>query len=857
MSSSVSSEPATSPASPEAAIPTPTAQGDAASTGMMATTPSSGTEPPPPPAPSLGSSGGGGGDVTSSPHNDNSDASQNIHPSSSNSNSSKKPNSSHFDAGSGVLADTQPQRPARRAFPQKTRASEAAAAAAATAATWKEREERARKILEKQEEERRQKAEEWRQQALAAQKHREQMEAQRRKVLQEARAKEQEKIRQMEERRKVLELADWERREALRKKNQEREERIENRRKTSGTSYAFGSSTPRMIEPRADSSTDIGGARRSTSSTNVHGLMSQSMYVKRGDVPSSSGGGMPGRSGSTAGSAKKSSSVYGLDKAAAGEGLSREGTSSSRLSPGAAAGKEVVHRRAPGTRASGARPRPVSIAVSGMTQSMYEKRPTSSSSAVSTPTNPRHHSVKNEVKSRKSQDDDVKSTTSSTSSVKGQRKTPAQVKRESAAKREKVKSASPQVPNTPQSEDGATTPTQASKREATPDIISDSDKAGQGRGAVTDLDVCENTDNSVSEDQKSGKTEGDASSTPAKKIITSEEEAKAKIAEKRRQMKEKKEREEELERQRLAELERIEEERRQKEEEEERRAMEEAERIAAEARKAEEERLEKAIAEAQKRKEEERVKNEEEERARKEQEQKAKEEAERKQAELDEKFRKEEEERLARKKRLEEIMARTRGGAKSTPSKSSQEEPAASPAAATPAQAEPDATAAANGEKPSSPENGEANGHNGVTQNHCNNGSAAEEIAQNELKSKPDLLSDTNEKNQMNSLTDFDPFGAGATKTTPKEVASVVADVTDNGDSDVISGVEEQDVDCQEEPVFDQILDLSCEKPGEAGGSQVMIGAPIIAFEDANSTSGPPATSISNQVEVPTADLLS
>ena len=83
-------------------------------------------------------------------------------------------------------------------------------------------------------------------------------------------------------------------------------------------------------------------------------------------------------------------------------GLSREGTSSSRLSPAAAAaaagGKEVVHRRAPGTRASGggARPRPVSVAVSGMTQSMYEKRPTSSS-AVSTPTNPRQHSVKSET----------------------------------------------------------------------------------------------------------------------------------------------------------------------------------------------------------------------------------------------------------------------------------------------------------------------------------------------------------------------------------------------------------------------------------------------------------------------------
>ena len=95
---------------------------------------------------------------------------------------------------------------------------------------------------------------------------------------------------------------------------------MENRRKNSGTSYAFGSSTPRMIEPRADSSTDIGGARRSTSSTNVHGLMSQSMYVKRGDVITSGSSGLPGRSGSAAGSAKKSSSVYGLDKAAGSEG---------------------------------------------------------------------------------------------------------------------------------------------------------------------------------------------------------------------------------------------------------------------------------------------------------------------------------------------------------------------------------------------------------------------------------------------------------------------------------------------------------------------------------------------------------
>ena len=56
-------------------------------------------------------------------------------------------------------------------------------------------------------------------------------------------------------------------------------------------------------------------------------------------------------------------------------------------------------------------------------------------------------------------------------------------------------------------------------------------------------------------------------------------------------MKEKKEREAELERLRLLEEERIEAERKAKEEEEERKAMEEAEKLAAEARKMEEERL--------------------------------------------------------------------------------------------------------------------------------------------------------------------------------------------------------------------------------------------------------------------------
>merc|ERR1712241_1398418 len=282
-------------------------------------------------------------------------------------------------------------------------------------------------------------------------------------------------------------------------------------------------------------------------------------------------------------------------------------------------------------------------------------------------------------------------------------------------------------------------------------------------------------------------------------------------------------------------------------------AMEEAERFAAEARKAEEERLLKAIAEAQKKEEEERLKKEEEERARKEQELKAREEAERKQAELDEKFRKEEEERAARKARLAAIMARTRQP-QSTPTKSTSDEP----------------TTNGEGEKlsdkkeqeggkstPPPAESNNSNGVNGVEENHSKNTEEDSKL--------PVLLSDTNERNQMNSLSDFDPLsgnqhqidGSSSDSTAVKEVTNALKSV------DISSHVEEQDVDCQEsEPVLDQFIDLdkasvSVVSPGSdspsPGPDQVLIGTPIIAFEDANTTN----TTIAPQVEVPTADLLS
>ncbi|GFR76441.1 katanin p60 ATPase-containing subunit A1 [Elysia marginata] len=157
-----------------------------------------------------------------------------------------------------------------------------------------------------------------------------------------------------------------------------------------------------------------------------------------------------------------------------------------------------------------------------------------------------------------------------------------------------------------------------------------------------------------------------ATSSPAPRTAPSStqditaEEYKARLAEKRRQAREKAEREAEEERKRQEEERRLEEERRREEEEEERRQEEEALRLAEEARKAEQERLERAIEAEEKRKKEEAERLEAERIAKEEAERKAKEEAERLHREQQERARREEEERLQRKKKLEMIMKRVK-----------------------------------------------------------------------------------------------------------------------------------------------------------------------------------------------------
>merc|ERR1711997_1303797 len=118
---------------------------------------------------------------------------------------------SHFSGGSGVLADTPPARPARRQYVNKSRSE--------LNNILKEREERVKRVRQEQEAERLKKAEEWKQQALAAHKYREQQEYERKRALEEARNREIAKQNQIKERREKIMESERQRREELLKRN--------------------------------------------------------------------------------------------------------------------------------------------------------------------------------------------------------------------------------------------------------------------------------------------------------------------------------------------------------------------------------------------------------------------------------------------------------------------------------------------------------------------------------------------------------------------------------------------------------------------------------------------------------------
>jgi len=587
------------------------------------------------------------------------------------------------------------------------------------AAKEREREERIRRMKEQQEEERKRKLEELKQHAISAQKFREQQELERRRHIESIRSRDMDRRAMVEERRREIERTEQERRESILAKNKERECRISIQRRHSrgNIEFAFGSSAPRMVEHRDSSywgTRSVYDPRRSAE---------RDLDLK----------------------SKRTTSAQGLDRS--NEGLSRENSTASRPNSAMSGGRggAGVRLRTSGTNR---RPRPLSIATtgmtgsnSGMTASMFEERQKPAApvqvrnKSFATPKLDRMKRARS-VTSEQTLEDDQRSIGSSTASgpvnsvshpvrPSSARKTPAQVKAEAAARRAKMAGRS--MPNTPKTSVGnvsskGSAPVSPAlstdnleggagagsathldtaagraegKRQITPDIIKDNPKKldFEKEASTTDLNNDKESQDKNSDqtsqpnEQKEAKDEAEKETEkevekeakPEKKIITSEEEAKARIADKRREMKEKMEREAEAERLRLEEEARIEAERLRAEEEEERRCMEETERLAAEARRAEEERIQRAIEENEA---EERRIREEEERARREkeeQERRAKEEAERREIELQEKLKKEEEERQMRKKRIEEIMARTRGAKGSTPTSTPKKEVPATP----------------------------------------------------------------------------------------------------------------------------------------------------------------------------------
>merc|ERR1740128_1137744 len=277
------------------------------------------------------------------------------------------------------------------------------------AAKEREREERMKRIKESQEDERRRKLDELKVHAVNAQKFREQQEQERRRHIEELRSRDMDRRQQVEERRRDIERAEQERRELIIAKNRERDERLSaTRRHSRGhLEHAFGSSAPRMMDAR-DSA--YWGTRRSSSTVNMLSVYERRSVEREGGDQ-------------TQLKAKRTASAQGLDRSNEGDeyglagvpaspcpgahrrrtdlmpailirsqaggqstapntpGLSRENSTASRPSSAMSGGGRGGGVRPRSATAAPRRPRPLSIATTGMTSSMngmtasmYEER---------------------------------------------------------------------------------------------------------------------------------------------------------------------------------------------------------------------------------------------------------------------------------------------------------------------------------------------------------------------------------------------------------------------------------------------------------------------------------------------------
>ncbi|XP_018405034.1 PREDICTED: ensconsin isoform X10 [Cyphomyrmex costatus] len=617
---------------------------------------------------------------------------------------------------------------------------------------------RAKLVRERQNEERQRKLEELRQQALAAQRFREQREEERRRRIDELRSRDNDRRNQVEERKRLICEAERERREAILRKNQEREARIEakKRNERSHIVFAFGSSTPRMLEPADTGGSTFWGTRRATSTTNVMMFSAAQPLTRRSSEReldgskkrATSAGGLDRKPGegddSDGGTPSTPTSVYlrvnrrrtdlmptipsprdgppSTARSSSAKAFTRSpGIRSGEVTPNSpsrphssmsqqsasSVGSSNVNLRI--RTAASRRPRPASIAGTGVSVTEKHNLVDMKLTKDSKPPLPKVHSTPKKpsipkvAEVRKPTEKLIKNAKSSPRITP--KATPLQspgaehapfiretnveiIKQDENKETQNVKSEDKNEEKKDQGSEKtqeanvvesitnntkiATEPVLASKQ------VKDETNLMQENlsGAIAEeppkvVKKEENKQEKKSPEITEIKLEGEAdeqidmsASMIAKIRITTEEEAKAALAERRRLAREQAEREAELERQRQEEEARLEAERLRAEEEEQRRLEEETIRLANEAREAEEQRLQLAIEEAKRREEEDRRKREEEARQKQEKEEaerKAREEAEKQRIEMAERLKKEEEERNARRKRVEAIMLRTRG----------------------------------------------------------------------------------------------------------------------------------------------------------------------------------------------------
>ncbi|VVC37681.1 Hypothetical protein CINCED_3A024073 [Cinara cedri] len=577
----------------------------------------------------------------------------------------------------------------------------------------KDREERLRLVREKHDEERQRKLDELKQQALAVQRYREQKEEERRKRLDEMRSRDFERRQQVEERKRQLFEAEREKREAILKKNQEREARIESKRRNERSSivFAFGSSTPRMLEP-SETGGSYWASRRATSTSNVMMLSSttpmgpltrrsseRELNECSGKKRAASAGGLSNRNADEYHNKRLSVMdvlrwndvccpvihEYPVEVGRGGDGSAERKAARRKtdlmptilsprdLTPCSRPGSASSSRRSPGMKSG--EMTPVNRPQSSMSQSAYGPAPTQSRSRpVATPRKPRPISIA------------VTGVTSS-DQIAAAAKSPATGERPPLPKVNVTKkSITPKVEakKFPNDTNKQSTLKEKNKNEKPSESTENAESSEQHHSSADVVSSAasrddESQDNSIQESVSSDLAECDmtASMLATKQKITTEEEAKAALAERRRLAREQAEKDAELERQRL-EAERLAEEERLRCEEEEQRRMEEEQlRLLEEARKSEELRLQLAIEETRKRDLEEKKRKEEELKLKLEKEEadrKAKEEAEKLRQEMEIKLKKEEEDRQLRRKRVEAIMLRTRNQGKGTGNASTKDE---------------------------------------------------------------------------------------------------------------------------------------------------------------------------------------